>query len=249
MLENWLIYDGRAPDEWTVTKVDTSWYDMELQWAQRPYCLRLSFSFKNGKSMQNLTGFGRYRVEKFRKNAVALAEDLSYICVGERHADKQILLFFYGRHQERGAELLEKTQHAAFEVASEITYDPSWRTYCDDIYPNPIQLQSANDKMMIDRLVKSGDDPRVARRLNHHIAFPNELKRIDFECDARAVGFAIGDPYFSPERPLAYGSTVHNRAILDYEGIQRTTAQLVSIATRHEGCYEYWDCPIQRKRR
>lgn len=249
VLENWMSYDGCLEDENAVTDVDVSWHEMKLQWPQRPYLLRLTYSLKDEKDLQKVSALQRYRIEKHCKKITARAAEHHFSCVGVRRGAKHIGFFFYGRSMEHGTTFAEKSKVSFLECTYDIARDPEWHVYLREIYPTPVQMQTYNDRLIIERMLGSGDDPKTARRFNHHIAFPNELLRIDFECEAKTLGFAIGTPYYSPERTLAYGSTVHNRSTLDFADVNESTSRLVALAAELDGIYEYWDCPIQRKRR
>ena len=209
-----------------------------------PYLLTLCLHPRKKNSKDRLGPWMRYRSGSITRKLQKICKGALAVWVGTRQYANRTELFFYGAAEENLRWLAQQTHSRALHGEDDIVPDKNWSVYDGSIYPSAAQKQVVKNEIWFQRMKKSGDSITIARRINHYLLFPNELERVKFEGMARQAGFVLGDPFFAPEAPLAYGICVHHRSAILLEQINQSTTRLVEVASPFGGQYEYWDCAL-----
>lgn len=234
---DWLI-DGR-PARFVV--------DLALSGAPRagrPVLLYVSCESKRAKA-DALSGFESARAEVLCKK---LCKKLAPYYAGfiETGAQRQYYFYVKERAMLEEAESLANKEHLLLCRVG-CTEEPGWATFHKLLYPDAAKLQTEENRKRIELMLEHGDSPAVARRISLFLFFPTEATMLLFSEQARLSGYAVGDPVFTPDQPLAYGVSVVRIATLRKPEIDALTTRAIRIAERYNGELRYWEAPVARR--
>lgn len=212
--------------------------------AGRPVLLYVSCESKRAKA-DALSGFESARAEALCKK---LCKKLAPYYAGfiETGAQRQYYFYVKERAMLEEAESLANKEHLLLCRVG-CTEEPSWATFHKLLYPDAAKLQTEENRKRIELMLEHGDSPAVARRISLFLFFPTEATMLLFSEQARLSGYAVGDPVFTPDQPLAYGVSVVRIATLRKPEIDALTTRAIRIAERYNGELRYWEAPVARR--
>lgn len=126
--------------------------------------------------------------------------------------------------------------------------EPNRQTYYRLLVPDAAKRQSVDNGLYIQSLRERGDDSAAYRRVNLHFYFPSANARSLFAENAKALGFAIGDNDYVPEREPSYYLILHAVCPLEKEPINDLTTKAIHTAETYGGVLEHFDAAFIPKR-
>jgi len=126
--------------------------------------------------------------------------------------------------------------------------EPNRQTYYRLLVPDSAKRQSVDNGVYIRSLCDRGDDASAYRRVNLHFYFPSANTRALFAENAKALGFAIGENDYVPEREPAYYLVLHAVSPLDKARITEFTTKAIYAAETYGGIMEHFDSAFIPKR-
>jgi uncharacterized protein (TIGR01619 family) len=124
--------------------------------------------------------------------------------------------------------------------------DPEWRQYKDVLYPFPSQMQTIQNRRVLDSLEKNGDDHAIARIVDHAIYFRSAVERAGYANAVARLGFRVQheseDPQ-SRDRPFFLNLVRNDPVTADH--INAVVAELIELTEKFGGEYDGWGCEVQ----
>lgn len=182
-----------------------------------------------------------------------LKECLTFPCgaelLGRITGDRRREFYYYAATADgfESAVKTAMTDFASYRFDCGNQPDPEWRQYKDVLYPFPSQMQTIQNRRVLDALEKRGDDHGIARIVDHAIYFRSAADRTAFANTAVEIGFRIqleSQELKSRERPFFLNLTRSDPVIRDH--INAVVAQLIDLAEQFNGEYDGWGCEVQK---
>ncbi len=152
--------------------------------------------------------------------------------------------YFYGN----SIAIIKKTINAImkkfpeFEFSFGYRMDKDWNVYIDFIYPLPNQLQEINNKRIIEKLIKNGDQIEKEREICHWVFFKDFDELEQFEEYTLSNNFKTlkkGSSNSVGEYPWLIKVSIKEAATID--AINTTTTSLLNKALSLNGDYDGWE--------
>lgn len=125
--------------------------------------------------------------------------------------------------------------------------DKDWKSYFDFLYPLPKQLQSIQNRRVIEQLEKGGDKLTKAREVDHWIYFKTEADRETFLQKISTENFSIVDKDFDKELDEApFGLHIKRVDKVDQESVDQYVIHLWQLASESNGDYDGWETSIEK---
>ncbi len=188
------------------------------------------------------------RCDKIERKLLRALRDAVY--AGMIHMDALRQYYFYARDPEDALEAMERIaeKEKLLRVSPGSAHEPDWLTYHALLLPDAAKYQTVLNTELIERLRKTGDGLAAVRRLTFSMCFPSEQTRLLFQEQAKAVGFAIGEPQFKSELTLPHMLTIHALSALVQEDVDELTTRAIHAAEPFGGELLRWSCPVMPKR-
>ena len=188
------------------------------------------------------------RLNKIERKLLRALSDAVY--VGMIHMDALRQYYFYVRDPEEDMEAAKRIadKEKLLYVSPGSAHEPDWLTYHALLLPDAAKYQTVLNEELIERLKKTGDGLVAVRRLTFSICFPSEQTRLLFQEQAKAAGFAIGEPQFRPELDLPHVLTIHALSALNLADVNDLTTRAIRAAEPFGGELLRWSCPVMPKR-
>ncbi|HWR22015.1 MAG TPA: DUF695 domain-containing protein [Feifaniaceae bacterium] len=188
------------------------------------------------------------RCDKIERKLLRALPDAVYVGVIDMDALRQY--YFYVRDAEEAMAEIERIagKEKLLSVSPGSAHEPDWLTYHALLLPDAAKYQTVLNAEMIGRLKKSGDNLAAVRRMTFSMCFPSEQTRLLFQEQAKAAGFAIGEPQFKPELDLPHILTIHALSALVQEDVDDLTTRAIRAAEPFGGELLRWNCPVMPKR-
>ena len=126
--------------------------------------------------------------------------------------------------------------------------EPNRQTYYRLLVPDAAKRQSVDNETYIASLRARGDDNGAFRRVNLHFYFPSANGRSLFRENAKAMGFAIGETDYIPERDPSYYIVLHSISPLELAAVTELTTKAIYAAETYGGVLEHFDSAFVPKR-
>ncbi len=126
--------------------------------------------------------------------------------------------------------------------------EPNRQTYYRLLVPDAAKRQSVDNESYIASLRARGDDNGAFRRVNLHFYFPSANGRALFGENAKALGFAIGETDYIPEREPSYYIVLHAISPLEKQALTELTTKAIYAAETYGGVMEHFDSAFIPKR-
>lgn len=126
--------------------------------------------------------------------------------------------------------------------------EPNRQTYYRLLVPDAAKRQSVDNEAYIASLRERGDDDKAFRRVNLHFYFPSASSRALFTENAKALGFAIGESDYIPERDPSYYVVLHAVSPLEKAPVTEWTTKAIYAAEAYGGVLEHFDSAFVPKR-
>ena len=185
---------------------------------------------------------------KIERKLLRALSDAVY--VGVIHMDALSQYYFYVRDPEEAMETIGRIadKEKLLFVSPGSSHEPDWLTYHALLLPDAAKYQTVLNAELIERLKKTGDGLVSVRRLTFFMCFPSEQTRLLFQEQAKAAGFAIGEPQFKSELTLSHILTIHALSALNQEDVDDLTTRAIRAAEPFGGELLRWSCPVMPRR-
>lgn len=125
--------------------------------------------------------------------------------------------------------------------------DKEWKSYFDFLYPLPRQLQSIQNRNVVEQLEQNGDKLTKSREVNHWIYFKSENDRTKFITKIQPFNFKIESLEFDKSLgEYSYKLRISRVDKVDYESIDEYCIYLWEIANECNGDYDGWETSIEK---
>ncbi len=173
------------------------------------------------------------------------AQKEALLFAGRVETDTRALLYLYGKSRVSLSSLeyvYEKER--LLDCYADVQEDTAWSFYTDFLYPDAAKMQTEENRKLIARIQKAGDNIAASRRVNLHMFFPSEPLLTMFSQQARQSGYAIAESEFIPEMETPYGIVIVRVSTLQKADVDALTTHAIYLAKPFEGVLCYWNCPI-----
>jgi uncharacterized protein (TIGR01619 family) len=125
--------------------------------------------------------------------------------------------------------------------------DPDWDIYFGLLHPGDLDMQTIQNRRVVERLTTSGDDLTQPRNVDHWLYFPSESSRSQLIAQVESEGFAI-EPFAAekPDAEFGFGLRLSRSDRVDLETIDALAIDLFLRAEQCGGQYDGWGCPVVR---
>ena len=124
--------------------------------------------------------------------------------------------------------------------------DPQWDNYLKFLFPEPVQLQSMQNRRVVYQLSQHGDQSDVPRPVEHWIYFKTKRDREAYWNKVNEKGFELiemaTDRDNGGEYPYSLHITRDDKA--DYDCIDECVLPLWGLATEYNGNYDGWETGV-----
>jgi regulator of RNase E activity RraB len=134
-----------------------------------------------------------------------------------------------------------------YELGMVLKPDPEKSSYWEDLYPSPLEWRVIQDMKVLRALQADGDDPSVARRVDHWLYFPRPAERDRFAAWAAANGFDVEGPVDGEDAERKYGLRVYHTARTELDEITAATQLLSRQAAEAGGDYDGWQTRLEKR--
>ena len=137
-----------------------------------------------------------------------------------------------------------------YEFECRLQEDPEWENYLDFLFPEPVQLQSMQNRRVVYQLSQHGDRLHVPRPVEHWIYFRTKRDREAYWNRVNAMGFELlemtereeDDEEGDSEYPCALHITREDK--VDYDSIDECVLPLWGLAAEYNGNYDGWETGV-----
>jgi regulator of RNase E activity RraB len=114
------------------------------------------------------------------------------------------------------------------------------------MYPEPVQLQSMQNRRVVYQLAQHGDPLTVPRPVEHWIYFKTERDRETYWNRVNAKGFELTEMTTDAENggECPYLLRITREDMVDYDSIDECVLPLWGLATELNGNYDGWETGI-----
>lgn len=236
-MANLFTYDWQYEGEDAVFRADLS-LQPETQAEEYPFLFRLDC---RAAKEEALTPRCLRHVDSMERKFIK--EDLLF--AGRVDTPLCAQFYLYSRGKETGAalEYIAEKEKRLLECRIDARDDADWSFYHRFLYPDVAKSQTEENRKLIDRIVKTGDNPAAARRIRLHLFFPSEPLAAMFAQQARTAGFALAESEFIPEMETPHGVVIVRVCTLQKREVDAMTTQAIRLAAPCQGIMCYWECP------
>lgn len=176
--------------------------------------------------------------------AEKLEAELQAIFSGKTLSDGRRRFYFYAAYSDQYERYV--SQVMSFFPKYRYEYknyeDPSWDTYFDLLFPQPIDLQRISNSRVVRHLQEQGDQQEVPRQIDHWIYFQNQADRETYWQAIKNKGFQVEDLEFEKESPgMPYKLQISRIDQADEETINDVCIELWQLAKKYNGEYDGWE--------
>jgi hypothetical protein len=178
-------------------------------------------------------------------NAIRQIEkDAAAIFVGRNTSAGNRDFYFYladpKRFEEAAASAMQR--FSSYRYTTGTRDDPEWQSYFKFLYPSGPDYQRILNRRVCDQLEKRGDNPHLARQIDHMIYAPNAAAQNAFVGLILAGGFNVIHASTAPDEDGRYG-VEFSRADRPAD-IDDVVIPLFKSITEMGGEYDGWGCVV-----
>jgi uncharacterized protein (TIGR01619 family) len=249
MAEDWDFYLGSADDHPASFFVDLGQAGSSPE-PQRPHLLRVSVRLQvareDGLSDDEETET-LYSIEDGLFAEIGHGLRARY--VGRVTSQGRRDYFYYGASAKGFPEAVARVfaGFPQYEYACGDGDDPEWEIYFNLLHPGALDMQTIQNRRVVDQLTTRGDDLSQARDVDHWLYFPSEHSRDQFIAQVESEAFRTEK--FAAEKPDAefgFGLRLIRSDRVNLDSIDPLAIDLFIRAEACGGEYEGWGCPVVR---
>jgi len=158
------------------------------------------------------------------------------------------LYFYFGDtmlYEKTISEVMVAYPKYEFEYGSK--EDKEWSGYLDFLYPTPTQMQTIQNRRVIDQLEKNGDDLTKPREVDHWIYFKTETDRETYIEQISNEGFNIVEKIYNKELDET-PFVLHIKRVdyVDQNSVDEYVIYLWKLANELNADYDGWETSIEK---
>ncbi len=155
--------------------------------------------------------------------------------------------FYYGQSAEGFSDAVTRAFVAfpqyAFACADQS--DPDWEIYFDLLYPGGLDMQTIQNRRVVEKLSSSGDDLSQPREVDHWMYFPSEHSRDQFFAQVKDEGFRCETfAADEPDAEFGFGMRLTRNDRVDLDTIDPLAIDLFLRVETCGGEYDGWGCAV-----
>ncbi|AKD02825.1 DUF695 domain-containing protein [Pontibacter korlensis] len=157
-------------------------------------------------------------------------------------------IYFYMGEPNGYAESVQRVMqnYNGHAYTLKLVKDKDWSRYFNFLYPEPEQLQSIQNRKVLEELEKNGDDLSKERQVDHWVYFKTEADRTAFvESIANENYTVITSDYLEASEDYPFRLHISRTDKLDQLNIDRTVLHLRRLALKHHGDYDGWETSLE----
>jgi regulator of RNase E activity RraB len=131
-----------------------------------------------------------------------------------------------------------------YELAFSLEPDLDRTTYWEELFPSSEEWRVIQDMKVLEALKGHGDDPSIARRIDHWLYFPQRTQRDRFATWAERNGFSVDNTSDDGESEVKYGLQIYHTARPELQEISAMTRLLLRKAQELHGDYDGWETSV-----
>jgi uncharacterized protein (TIGR01619 family) len=125
--------------------------------------------------------------------------------------------------------------------------DAGWVGYLDFLYPNPSQMQSIQNRRVVDNLEKHGDSLTKERAVDHWIFFKTNYDRTAFINKIKNESFLIKrDKEKLSSGKYPYKLQISRKDKVDHKSVDEYVLHLWRLAQEFNGEYDGWETSVEK---
>lgn len=129
-----------------------------------------------------------------------------------------------------------------------IMQDDQWEQYFNFMYPDPRQLQSIQNRKVVESLKGSGDPLTKARQVDHWIYFKTESDRADFLNKIEPMQFDIvSSDEITSSDDFPYKLHISRVDNVDLHSVDEYVLSLWELANECNGDYDGWETSVENE--
>jgi regulator of RNase E activity RraB len=145
--------------------------------------------------------------------------------------------------QRRVDGTLSEFKHYKYETGTR--EDADWSTYLNFLLPGKLDRQRIENRRVCEALERHGDNLTVEREIDHWCYFQSAEAVQAFMAEVSVQGFRVRNRPVGDEGALRFGVQIWRVDTPSYSNIDDVTLPLFEAASRHEGQYDGWECPVE----
>ncbi|SFG67242.1 DUF695 domain-containing protein [Pontibacter chinhatensis] len=157
-------------------------------------------------------------------------------------------VYFYLGEPNGYAEHVQEVmqQYNSHAYTLKLIPDKDWNRYFNFLYPEPEQLQSIQNRKVVEELESNGDDLSKARQVDHWIYFKTEADRAAFlQSIAKENYSLVTSDYLASSEDYPHRLHISRTDKVDHQSIDKAVMYLRRLAQRHNGDYDGWETSIE----
>lgn len=247
MAEDWDVYLCQIDDQPAAVFVDLGRAESAPD-PRRPWLLRVQVPLQiprpDGLSDQEETE-ALYELED--ELFAHVAQGLRACYVGRVTSQGRRELFYYGQSAEGFEPAVEKAaaRFPQYAFTSRAHEDRDWDLYSDLLYPSDLDMQSIQNRRVVDHLTAEGDNLSQPREIVHWLYFPSEHARNQLVDQMEGEGFTT-EPFQTekPDDEFSFGLRLVRRDSAALDLLDPLVADLFLRAQSCGGEYDGWESPV-----
>lgn len=132
------------------------------------------------------------------------------------------------------------------EVEAFSREDSEWEVYFDFLFPTPVDFRRIDNQRVVRALAEHGDDPTLARDVDHFAYFPSAEARRTFRDEILAGGFTVDYEEEGDSGELRFGIAFRSHGPVDLSSVDQVTIPLFVRADELGGSYDGWGCAVTK---
>lgn len=176
------------------------------------------------------------------------AKKLNYTYVGRLTSNGLRDLYFYsdnGNFEKAVVDVMRN--YPNYKFAFGMDEDKTWNGYFNFLYPNPTQLQIIQNRRVVEKLEKEGDNLIKEREVFHWIYFNNKEDLEKFEKYAKSNNYKIElKKKADPSLNYKYLISISRIDKIGYNDIDEYTLKLFEKARALNGDYDGWETSVEQ---
>ena len=126
-----------------------------------------------------------------------------------------------------------------------LLHEDNWNQYLNVLYPSQDQMESIQNRKVLDVMSREGDIHSEVREVSHWLYFPSEPTRIDFMAAALAAGYpSYPEPPSSKPDDRPFGVVIQRTQSVEQKQIDTTVRELRALADPFDGDYDGWEAQV-----
>ena len=181
--------------------------------------------------------------------AAFVKNNLNYTFAGRLTSDGSRDLYFFGENTLLMEKQVSSTMTAFPDYQFDFGHkaDEEWSGYFNFLHPNPRQMQTIQNRLVLEQLEEGGDDLTKEREVFHWIYFNSKEDLDQYEVFTKGLGFKTLSKG-KTEQPNDFGFVISISRIdkVGYNDIDNYTLELWQRASDLNGEYDGWETSIEK---